>query len=152
MPQLLHVMLAGRALDLINYQNNIGFLKLHAAPMRESSIPALRFNGVALGVRLPGENRDLGMINPSERTRRRCLIAAVQANCVMRLGPAEPIAPLLLTHVRARSWIDQNLFITRAHYNTQRIRMAMPRTPRPERSSVEDHLIAAGTHYGYAGV
>src|ERR1035438_704368 len=152
MPHLLHIMLAGRAVDFINYQNDIWFLKLHATPMREASISALRLNGVALGVRLPGENRDLRVINPSERTSRRRLIAAVQTNCVVRFGPAEPIAPFLLTHVRARSWIDQNLFITRAHYNTQRIRMAMPRTPRPERSSVEDHLIAAGTHYGYAGV
>src|ERR1017187_5017453 len=103
MPHLLHIMLAGRAVDFINYQNDIWFLKLHATPMREASISALRLNGVALGVRLPGENCDIRMIDPSKRTSRRRLIAAVQANCVVRLGASEPIAPLLLTDVRARS-------------------------------------------------
>src|ERR1017187_7614657 len=152
MPQLFHVMLAGRAVDFINYQNDIWFLKLHATPMREASISALRLNGVALGVRLPGENRDLRVINPSERTSRRRLIAAVQTNCVVRFGPAEPIAPFLLTHVRARSWIDQNLFIARTHHNAQRIRMAVASAPWSEPSRVEDHLIRDGRHYGHTGI
>ncbi len=92
------------------------------------------------------------MIGPAKWPGRRCLIAAAHANCIVRLGGAEPIAPLLLTHVRACSRIDQDLFLAGSHHNAQRIRMAVAGAPGPESSSVEDHLIAASGHYGDAGI
>src|SRR5580692_3613706 len=108
MPQLFHFMLTRRPPDLINYQNDIRLLKFHAAPMREPSIPALPFQGVALGVGLPRKNCYLRMIDPSKGPCHRRLVAASYANGVVRLRRAEPIAPLLLPHIGACSRIDQD--------------------------------------------
>src|SRR5580658_4971462 len=136
-------MLTGRSVNLVNYQNAIGFLKFHAAPMREAAIPALPLDSVALGVGLPRKNCNLRMIGPTKRAGCRRLITAVYAYCVVRLGGAKPIAPLLLAHVGACAGIDQDFFVARAHHNAQRVRVAVAGAPRPEAAGVEDHLIDA---------
>src|SRR6266567_8637602 len=106
MPELKNIMFAGRAVDFIGDQNDIRFLKLDAATVREAGIDALGFQQIPLGIGLPGLNVDFRTIGPAERPGMLGLILSIDNYSVVRLRATKPVAPFLFADVSKCAGID----------------------------------------------
>src|SRR6266567_8295397 len=137
MPELLDLMLPRRPRNLVD---DLYLVRLHEPnlpPMREPAIRALCVEVVLAGRRLPCPNAHLWLIAPAERPAGNGLIAPVNPNRVVCAGTAKPVARLFIANVCIRARVDQNVSVSRARHNAERVGVAVARTPRPERSGVD---------------
>ena len=80
------------------------------------------------------------------------LIAAIDAQSVMRRGSPKALALHRLADVGVGSRIDQHIFVADAHNKAQRVRMAMPGRPRSERTRINHYMHRSGGHHRHSNI
>src|SRR5579872_4494706 len=116
MPELLDLVFAGRARNLVDDFNRARLLEAHLPPVREAPVGALRVEIVEVGRRFPREDANGWLPAPTERPFGRCLVEPANADRVMRCRAAEPIAPLRVADIGVRAGIDQDVAIAGANH------------------------------------
>src|SRR5579862_6111438 len=119
MPQLLDIVFAVGARDIIDDDHQIRLLKFDPAAVCESAVAALGFQDVSRDVCVPGEHAHLRMVGPAEWAAGVSLIPLVNANGVVCFGSPKPIAASRLASVCVAPGIDDNFFVAAAGHDAE---------------------------------
>src|SRR5579862_2193258 len=140
MPELLDLVFAGRARNLVDDFNRARLLEAHLPPVREAPVGALRVEIVEIGRRFPREDANSRLPAPTERSFGGGLVEPTDADRAMRRRAAEPIARLRIADIGVCAGIDQDVAIAGANHQTQLAGMAVTRAPGPERTGVDQNM------------